>query len=99
MYWRRFAVADMPLDDDEAFGQWILDRYKEKDKLLQHFYDHGRFPPGTEGIDSGMSDDGYLHTSIHLQSPLEIGQIFVVLATAALVANVLTKFYTMFLSR
>ncbi|KAI5282840.1 hypothetical protein KEM52_003577, partial [Ascosphaera acerosa] len=45
MYWRRFAVADLPLDDQRAFEHWLVARWAEKDALLDRFYDEGRFPP------------------------------------------------------
>ncbi|KAI5287571.1 hypothetical protein KEM54_005892, partial [Ascosphaera aggregata] len=44
-YWRRFAVDDLPLDDQEEFGRWLLQRWSEKNDLLERFYNEGRFPP------------------------------------------------------
>lgn len=44
MHWRRFRVADIPIDDDKAFEVWIRNRWREKDYLLEYFTRTGRFP-------------------------------------------------------
>ncbi|OJD23962.1 hypothetical protein ACJ73_04678 [Blastomyces percursus] len=44
-YWRRFAIAEIPLDDQKEFEAWIHKRWIEKDDLLELFYETGRFPP------------------------------------------------------
>jgi len=40
---RRFPVADLPPSADDL-RQWLLDRWHEKDDLLEHFYATGAFP-------------------------------------------------------
>jgi len=45
MYWRRFAMSSIPLTDAKEFEQWLLDRWREKDSLLEQWYDTGRFLP------------------------------------------------------
>jgi lysocardiolipin and lysophospholipid acyltransferase len=44
MHWRRFAVKDIPTADQKAFDAWLLERYREKDVLLDFLKLHGRFP-------------------------------------------------------
>lgn len=44
MHWRRFRVADIPIDDDKAFEVWLRNRWREKDYLLEYFTRTGRFP-------------------------------------------------------
>ena len=92
MYWRRFVVSSIPLKDAKAFESWLLNRWKEKDALLEGFYDTGRFP-----ADSSTSggDVEYIETEVKLRSWLEVGQIFVVLGAMAMVANVLAKLWEM----
>ncbi|TKX21723.1 acyltransferase-like protein 3 [Elsinoe australis] len=46
MYWRRFRISDIPIDDTEKFSQWLRQRWIEKDFLLEHFQRHGTFPEG-----------------------------------------------------
>ncbi|THZ20242.1 acyltransferase-domain-containing protein [Aureobasidium pullulans] len=46
MYWRRYKITEIPIDNDEAFGRWLKNRWTEKDYLLEHFYRHGSFPAG-----------------------------------------------------
>ena len=40
---RRFPVAELPVSSDDL-KQWLLDRWHEKDELLEHFYQNGAFP-------------------------------------------------------
>ena len=91
MHWRRFAVKDIPVQDHEAFGEWVTERWREKDELLETFYNTGRFP----GDDTTNKQGEYIETDVRLQSRLEIGQIFIVLAAFAMVANVLVKLWEM----
>ena len=44
-YWRRFRVSDMPLENAEEFGRWLLERWYEKDALMEEYLTTGRFPP------------------------------------------------------
>jgi len=107
MYWRRFAVSSIPLDDPKAFEAWLMDRWREKDALLEHFYETGLFPAAPaesesqskskEQHDDGQASfTGYIDTSVRLARWSEVGQIFVVLATVALIANVVTKLSALF---
>lgn len=92
MHWRRFAVSEIPVKDKEAFEAWVLDRWKEKDDLLETFYNTGRFP-AAEG-DANVKG-GYIEADVRLASWLEIAQIFAVLGALAMIANVLTKLWEM----
>ncbi len=40
---RRFEVSALP-DDDEGRADWLMERYREKDRLLAEFEEQGRFP-------------------------------------------------------
>ncbi|KAH0558715.1 hypothetical protein GP486_004638 [Trichoglossum hirsutum] len=104
MYWRRFAVSSIPIDDQKAFEQWVLDRWIEKDDLLDEYLQNGRFPADDEGgtedgellTNSGGGKKeprgaGYIETEVRPAHWFEIGQVFVVLATLGLVINVLVK--------
>jgi hypothetical protein len=44
MFWRRFKIAEIPLDTDEAFGRWLTNRWREKDYILEYFNKYGQFP-------------------------------------------------------
>ena len=97
MYWRRFKISEIPYEDHHAFDAWVLDRWKEKDELLEGFYNSGRFP-ADEQVDGNFgAKAGYIETEVKLGSWLEVGQIFAVLAMLAMVANVLTKLWEMFI--
>ncbi|EDN06420.1 conserved hypothetical protein [Histoplasma mississippiense (nom. inval.)] len=54
-YWRRFAVSEIPLDDQKEFDAWVHKRWIEKDDLLERFYETGRFPP-CEWVSSSNGD-------------------------------------------
>ena len=56
----------MPLHDSQAFDQWLLDRWAEKEKLLKHFQSYGRFP----------TDEAYIQADIELHKSMEILQVF-----------------------
>jgi 1-acyl-sn-glycerol-3-phosphate acyltransferase len=44
MYWRRFKTSEIPYDDDEAFERWLINRWREKDYMLEYYYKFGNFP-------------------------------------------------------
>ena len=46
MYWRRFRISEIPIENEEAFAMWLRNRWTEKDYLLEHFQRHGTFPEG-----------------------------------------------------
>lgn len=107
MYWRRFAVSSIPVSDPKEFEAWLMKVWREKDELLQYFADHGRFPP-SDGAEPGFDPaifgkkiskadaayrSGYIETEVKLAHWIEIGQIFVILAALALVANVVVKLW------
>ena len=50
MHWRRFPLSSIPVTDATAFDAWLLARWREKDVLLEHHAQHGRFPLDEEAI-------------------------------------------------
>jgi 1-acyl-sn-glycerol-3-phosphate acyltransferase len=44
MFWRRFKISTLPIDNDEAFARWLLNQWREKDYLLEYFNKFGHFP-------------------------------------------------------
>lgn len=44
MFWRRFRISEIPFENDDAFGRWLLNRWREKDYMLEYFYKYGSFP-------------------------------------------------------
>ncbi|KAK4548714.1 hypothetical protein LTR36_008487 [Oleoguttula mirabilis] len=57
MYWRRFKISDIPLDNDEAFGRWLNNRWREKDYMLEYFYKFSHFP-ATDAITAMAAVEG-----------------------------------------
>ena len=102
MHWRRFATKDMPLDDEKAFGDWVLQRWREKDDLLEYYVQNGRFPadegttPGLDGTKE-KKGAGYIETDVRPNRPLEFLEIFIPPAAVALVVNVFVKFINLVL--
>ncbi|RMJ22690.1 Acyltransferase [Aspergillus sp. HF37] len=93
MHWRRFAVAEIPLDDQKEFDAWIRARWEEKDQLLEQFYETGRFPTELAGsIDTdnvsaeqkAAASAGYVETHVRLSHWSELGRIFMVLVGVGL---------------
>ena len=99
MYWRRFALSEIPLDDTKAFEEWISQRWKEKDRLLEQYMQTGRFPADddTEPETPRLKGAGYINTEVKLAKWYELGQIFVVLAALALVANCVVSVWNILL--
>lgn len=64
MYWRRFAVSTIPVDDPKAFDAWLMERWREKDQLIEQYVRTGRFPAnGTEasnGKQNGKQNGGHI---------------------------------------
>ncbi|KAJ5765603.1 hypothetical protein N7520_005162 [Penicillium odoratum] len=88
MHWRRFAVADIPLDDQTAFEEWLRARWVEKDRLLDQYWETGRFPSDLAGSIKATNatpeqkvavDAGYVESYVRLHHWIELGQIFIVL--------------------
>lgn len=93
MYWRRFAVTELPLHSAEAFEAWLDARWQEKEQLLEQYFETGLFPADDASVAAtGKSKAGYIDTEVRLAHWYEIGQIFVVPAALALVADVISKF-------
>ncbi|GMI26620.1 hypothetical protein TeGR_g12386, partial [Tetraparma gracilis] len=57
---RRFPIADLPLDDEEALKRWLFGRFKEKDELLDRLYRTGSFEEGAgkERVDLETAESG-----------------------------------------
>ncbi|KAK5099614.1 hypothetical protein LTR70_002305 [Exophiala xenobiotica] len=94
MYWRRFAVKDIPLHSEKAFELWLLARWREKDLLIENYLIHGRFP-GDTGVSktaSGAVKRGAGHLNVEIKSShwYEFLQIF---APMGVLAMVLYCFY------
>ncbi|KAL5119104.1 hypothetical protein ACEQ8H_003028 [Pleosporales sp. CAS-2024a] len=102
MYWRRFRIADMPLDDEEAFSRWVLARWREKDDLLQYYVEHNRFPADEGGV--SLSGDGkqvqgagWIETEVRPVKSAEWVQVYIPIAAVGLVMNVFFRMLHMVL--
>ncbi|KAK6951532.1 hypothetical protein Daesc_006053 [Daldinia eschscholtzii] len=78
-YWRRFALADIPLDSQEEFDKWLRERWYEKDALLEQYVSTGRFPANAAGI------KGHIETEVRTQYWWEFIKIFVMLGSFGLI--------------
>ncbi|WPH00299.1 acyltransferase-domain-containing protein [Acrodontium crateriforme] len=43
MFWRRYKISEIPLDNDMVFNRWLTNRWREKDYILEYFYKFGSF--------------------------------------------------------
>lgn len=107
MYWRRFAVSSIPVDDAHEFELWVRQRWLEKEQLLEQYTRDGRFP-ADDGSDSeseqawnGIDGSkvtrgaGFIETEVKLRRWYEVGWIFVALVVFALIANILAKMWNL----
>lgn len=90
MYWRRFPVSSIPLpktsnptsQESEAFSNWLMARWKEKELLLEGYARDGRFPADEEHNMEGepgagmIKGAGFIETEVRLAHWYEILHIF-----------------------
>ncbi|KAI0017850.1 acyltransferase-domain-containing protein [Xylariomycetidae sp. FL0641] len=82
-YWRRFALADMPLDNQQEFDAWLRERWYEKDALMEQYMSTGRFPGNNAGS-QGQDSKGHIETEVRTQHWWEFIKIFYMLGTFVL---------------
>ena len=94
MYWRRFPVSSIPLDDPVAFEVWLRARWMEKDRLLEIFMQTGHFPAdrGFDKTPNGKTrrGAGEISTQVKALHWYEMLQVF---APVGLLGLVLYAFY------
>jgi lysocardiolipin and lysophospholipid acyltransferase len=96
MYWRRFAIKDIPLDNHDDFDLWLQERWYEKDALIEQYLSTGRFPgskQATNGVTTSGEKEQFIEAYVKLAHWYEVANIFVVLATAGLIANILARMW------
>ncbi|ORY17641.1 acyltransferase-domain-containing protein [Clohesyomyces aquaticus] len=96
MHWRRFSTRSIPVDDPKAFEAWLLERWREKDDLIEYYVQNGRFPADDAvGISADGKETakgaGYIETEVKCKSGFEIVQIFLPTVAFGLVINVIFK--------
>jgi hypothetical protein len=95
MYWRRFAVKDIPLENREEFDLWLRERWYEKDAIMEEYMAHGRFPASEDATsETKAAHNGYIETEVKLAHWWEIGSLFVTFAGFAFVVTVLSRVWS-----
>ncbi|TEY34114.1 hypothetical protein BOTCAL_0646g00040 [Botryotinia calthae] len=89
LFWRRFKIADIPLDNPEKFEVWLRERWYEKDALMEQYMTTGRFPANVPS-EKGTVED-FIETEVRPKHWWEVFDIFTVLATTGFIANLLAK--------
>lgn len=94
MYWRRFRVSNIPIDDPANFELWLRQRWMEKDKFIEDYLRTGRFPADNGGSKDSkgqtISGAGHIEAEIKPKYWYEFLQVF---APIGLFALVLYMFY------
>jgi lysocardiolipin and lysophospholipid acyltransferase len=103
MHWRRFAIKSIPIHDEDAFSDWLLARWREKDDLIEHYLQNGRFPAdeGTSPAVNGgepLKGAGHIETEVKPTNMLEVLQMFALPASSVLVINIVLKLLNMVLT-
>lgn len=96
MYWRRYRVADLPLNDNAAMFDWLMARWREKDDLMEAFMRDGKFPGDTAAVDieGGPQDEfktPYISSQVENRQPFEVLQLLVPVVTLTLIARGLVQ--------
>ena len=63
VHYRKYPIAQLPIES-EPLTKWMYERFAEKDKMLEEFYQTGRFPVTSD-------TKGYLSEPRHLKFSLE----------------------------
>lgn len=94
MHFRRFKIADIPIDDDKAFDIWLRNRWREKDYLLEHFVQYDRFPEDEQWLfkqkeakKTGPMNAKFIETQIKTNNLEEFLSIFAPLSSIMMVMN------------
>lgn len=92
IYWRRFAISSIPLQDHDIFEKWLTARWREKDYLLEMWHRNGHFPAdvGVDKLANGLirRGCGRIETQIRPSQWYEFLQIFAPMGVLALVLSV-----------
>lgn len=95
MHWRRFAIDSIPLSSEKDFSDWLTDRWREKDDLLQYYLENNRFPADTDtGLDehgNEVKGAGWIETEVRPKRWTEWLQVLVPLGALSLLVNVVVK--------
>lgn len=95
MYWRRFAVKDIPLDNQETFDLWLRERWYEKDGFMEEYLTTGRFPASAEATSQIKADENaYIETEVKLAHWWDMGSLVFVWGGFASIIYVLGKIWS-----
>lgn len=87
MHWRRFHIADIPYQDKDTFEAWLLERWREKDAMLEKYEATGSF----------TNDEVVLpEVPMKLESNLQVFQIFSVQLNVLLIGNLVWRHLVLF---
>lgn len=96
MYWRRFHVDQIPLDNIEVFNLWLRERWLEKDALVEHFLTQGRFPAKTVTTTSkasSLSQEEFIETKAKTTYWWEVCYIYIILVSFIFLFNLLAQYW------
>lgn len=100
MHWRKYKVSEIPIDDKDKMEEWTLQRWREKDELLELFLRTGRFPADEVAVKIEQPGKGgnYVETEVRPASPIEFVQIFTPVLGAAMIGKILIKMVNLVLT-
>ncbi|KAK5112682.1 hypothetical protein LTR85_011193 [Meristemomyces frigidus] len=99
MHWRRFKISDLPIGDHDAMYDWVMQRWREKDDLIEAFIKTGKFPADTEAvhIEGGPQEKEwktpYINTEVKPRFSWEFLQMFAPVTAAALVGRIFVQIF------
>ena len=100
-------MSSIPVDDPKAFEKWLYNQWLIKEDLLEQYSRNGRFPAddgrdgdGESAVNGNaptkvLQGAGFIETKVQLAHWYEVGSIFVVMASCALLANILAKVWNL----
>lgn len=87
-------MADIPLENAEAFDAWLRERWYEKDAIMEQYVSTGRLPASSHATEDGQPD--YIETEVRTRYPWEILQVFSVVGTCWILYRLAIRYFTKF---
>lgn len=97
MHWRRFPIASLPVSDHDAMAEWTLQRWREKDAMLETFHRTGRFEADAGAVEiEGAPRErewktAYISTEVKTRHPAEFLWMFVPVTAVAVVGSLAVR--------
>jgi Acyltransferase C-terminus len=98
-------MSSIPIDDPEAFEQWVMKVWQEKEELLDYCAKHRHFPAEKEAVaESSFTpkdapkefNPAILNTVVQLKSIFELWHLFSIPVITGILASLLARCWNLY---